>query len=422
MQEDFLHYIWQYQKFSTKYLTTVAGDEVQVLVVGEHNTNSGPDFYNSKLRIKGQVWVGTVELHIKGSDWFIHQHQNDPAYNNVILHVVWEDDVAVYDACGNQLQTLVLKSCVDKALLLNYKKLLQQKNWINCENQLNEIDEFTISFWKEKLLIKRLERKSSIFQQRLTDLGNDWEALLFLSLAENFGLKLNSDSFLQLVRDVTFVKFKKEISHLFNVEALLFGQANLLKDDIDDVYYQKLTTEFNYLKQKHQLKNSVVALQFFRLRPSSFPTIRLSQFAMLYHQHQNLFSKVIETQTIFQLRHLFVVSASDYWNTHYTFGKSSVKRKKSISNAFVNLLIINTIIPLKYMYAKNNGVDNFENLLKLYSAIQPEQNTIITKFKKLNIKACSAADSQALIELKTMFCDTHKCLRCEIGNKLLYPS
>ncbi len=422
MQEDFLHYIWQYQKFSANTLTTVSADEVYVLSVGGYNTDSGPDFYNSKLRIDGQLWVGTVELHLKSSDWFVHQHQDDSAYENVILHVVWEDDVAVFDKHNNQLQTLVLKNYVDENLLLNYTSLLEKKNWINCENQIHKIDELTMTFWKEKLLVKRLERKALVFQKRLTELNNDWEAVLFLTLAENFGLKLNFEQFLQLARNISFSKFKKECSSLINIEALLFGQANLLNNDIEDAYYQKLKTEFNYLKQKYQLNDSLVKLQFFRMRPAGFPTLRLSQFAVLYKTHQNLFSKVIEKQSITELREIFVVSASDYWDTHYTFGKVSIKRKKSISKSFVNLLILNVIIPLKFMYARSQGVDNFESLFKLYNSLQPEQNTVIKRFEQLKISVKSAADSQALIEMKTRFCDKQKCLHCEIGNKLLYQS
>jgi hypothetical protein len=422
MQEDFIHYIWQYKKLFIDSLKTVSGETVQVLVVGEHNTNSGPDFYNSKLRINGQVWVGTVEIHLKSSDWFVHQHQVDSAYDNVILHVVWEDDVSVFDKHNNQLQTLVLKDCVDETLLLKYRQLLQKKAWIYCENQIDQIDEFIMSFWKERLLIKRLERKSTVFRKLLTELGNDWEALLFISLAKNFGIKLNSEPFLQLARNITFSKFKKEMSDVFSLEALLFGQANLLNDNIEGVYFQKLKKEFKYLKQKHQLVDSLVSLRFFRMRPAGFPTLRLSQFAVLYNQHQNLFSKIIEAQTISELRTLLTVSASDYWSSHYTFGKTSIKRKKSVSKGFIDLLIINTIIPLKFAYAKSLGADNFETLLSLYTTLNPEKNSVVKKFENLKIKSQSAADSQALIELKTNFCDKHKCLHCEIGNKLLYPS
>jgi len=422
MQEDFLHYIWQYQKLTTSRLKTVQGHKIQVVSVGELNTNSGPDFYNSRIVIGIQEWVGTVEVHLKASDWFIHKHQGDSAYDNVILHVVWENDVAIFDSNQNKLETIVLKGLVDESLLLSYKSLLQKKKWINCENQIHTIDEFTLSFWKEKLLIKRLQRKANEMQSLLLSSKNNWEVLLFQLLAKNFGLKINASEFQLLAQNISFEVFKKELSSQFNLEGLLFGQSNLLEESIEDSYYQNMRKEYLYLKQKYQLDDSLVKLQFFRLRPVSFPTIRLSQFSVLYFSQKSLFSKVIEVKTMSSIYELFSVSASEYWDDHYTFGKSSAKRKKQLSKSFINLLVLNTIIPLKFMYAKSVGKDNFEELLQLYKSIKSEKNSILTKFKELKLKTESSADSQSLIELKTEYCNQQKCLQCEIGNKLLYHS
>ena len=422
MQEDFLHYIWQYQKLTTSVLKTVQGNKVQVISAGELNTNSGPDFYNSRIVIANQEWVGTVEIHLKASDWFVHQHQDDRAYGNVILHVVWENDVAVFDVNQNKLETLVLKGIVDEKLLFSYKNLLLKKNWINCENQIHTIDEFTLSFWKEKLLIQRLQRRSNELENELLGLENNWESLLFMLLAKNFGLKINASEFQLLAQNISYGVFKKELSSKLSLEALLFGHSNLLEETIEDPYYKSLQKEYLYLKQKHQLQESLVKLQFFRLRPSSFPTIRLSQFSVLYYNHKSLFSKVISTKTVSDIYELFSGATTEYWDEHYTFGKKSVKSKKKLSKSFIDLLVLNTIIPLKFIHAKTIGKENFEELLKLYKSINPEKNTIIDKFKELKIKANSSADSQSLIELKTRYCDQHKCLHCEIGNKLLHPS
>jgi len=422
MQEDFLHYIWQYQKITSLLLKTVLGNKLQVVAVGELNLNSGPDFYNSRIVIGNQEWVGTVEIHLKASDWFVHGHQNDNAYNNVILHVVWENDVTVFDANQNALETLVLKDVVDQKLLFNYKKLLQRKKWINCENEIHTIDEFTLSFWKEKLLVQRLQRKANELQQQLERLENNWEALLYQILTTSFGLKINAPEFLLLAQNISFGVFKKELSNQFNLEVLLFGQSNLLKQTLEDSHYQSMQKEYLYLKQKYQLQDSLVNLQFFRLRPSSFPTIRLSQFSMLYNSQKSLFSKLIASKTTSAIYELFSISASEYWDDHYTFGKKSVKRKKQLSKAFIDLLILNTIIPLKFMYAKSVGKENFEELLQLYKSINAEKNSVLTKFKELKLETASSVDSQSLIELKTAYCDKQKCLRCEIGNKLLYPS
>lgn len=422
MQEDFLHYIWQYQKLTTTALTTTHGNKLQVISVGEHNTNSGPDFYNSRILIGSQEWAGTVEIHLKASDWYVHEHQNDVTYDNVILHVVWENDIEVFDGNQNMLETLVLKNIVNKTLLQNYKQLLHRKNWINCENQIQSIDDFSMSFWKQKLLVQRLHRKAVEFQFVLDDLQNNWEALLFHLLGRNFGLKINSSAFSQLTRNISFCVFKKEIPSILSLEALLFGQSNLLNELEVDEYYQILWKEYQFLKQKHRLQDSMVKLQFFRLRPASFPTIRLSQFATLYNHQKNLFSKIIMAKTIDDIYEVFCISASSYWDTHYTFGKETIKRKKKISKSFIELLVLNTVIPIKFMYAKSIGKDNFEELLQLYRELKPEKNTIVSKFKDLKVVVASSVDTQSLIELKTQFCNQHKCLHCEIGNKLLYPS
>lgn len=422
MQEDFLHYIWQYQKLTTTALKTTHGNRLQVISVGEHNTNSGPDFYNSRILIGTQEWAGTVEIHLKSSDWYVHKHQNDIAYDNVILHVVWENNIEVFDGNQNILETLVLKDVVNKALLQNYRQLLERKSWINCENQINRIDEFTMSFWKQKLLVQRLHRKEMEFQIVLDDFQNNWEALLFHLLGRNFGLKINASDFSQLTRNISFNVFMKETSIILNLEALLFGQSNLLNENEVDEYYHTLKKEYLFLKQKYQLQDSLVSLQFFRLRPASFPTIRLSQFATLYNHQKNLFSKIIAAKTIDDIYELFCISASSYWDTHYTFGRETIKRKKKLSKAFIELLVLNTIIPIKFMYAKSIGKDNFEELLQLYRTLKSENNSVISKFKDLKVTIVSSADTQSLIELKTQYCNQHKCLYCEIGNKLLYPS
>jgi len=420
MQEDFLHYIWQYQKFTAVNLKTVSGNLLQVLNVGAHNHNAGPDFFNAQLLINNQKWAGNVEIHLKSSDWYAHHHQIDKAYDNIILHVVWEDDIAVFDSNNNAVETLVLKDRVDVTLLKNYKKLLQQKNWISCENEIHIIDDFTWSFWKEKLIINRLQRKTAALDALLLKTNNNWEELLFILLAKNFGLKINQNQFLQVAQKLSFLVFKKEIASALSLESLLFGQANLLDDDKEDGYYQHLQKEYIYLKQKHKLQDNLIKMEFFGLRPASFPTIRLSQFAMLYHQNKSLFAKVIQIKSVAEAQKIFSVTAAEYWNTHYTFGKSSAKHKKKISNSFIALLLINVVIPLQYQYAKSIGKNNIEEVLKLYEAIGSEKNRIIEKFKKLKVSVNNALDSQSLIELKNEYCAKRKCLQCQIGHQLLY--
>lgn len=421
MQEIFLHYLWQFQKLNTANLQTEQGNSLQVLRVGTHNTeNSGPDFFNAQLLIANQKWAGNVEIHLKSSDWYAHNHEHDENYDSVILHVVWEDDVAVFDNYNNLLETLVLRDYVAPELLKNYTTLLKQKNWINCENEITQVSSFVISNWKEKLLIQRLHRKSIELDQFLLKNKNDWEELLFFMLVKNFGLKKNQDQFLQLARCITFKVFKKEMHNVLSLESLLFGQANLLEVDVEDDYLLKLKENYMYVKQKHQLANTLLSLDFFRLRPISFPTLRLSQLAQLYHSNQNLFSKIIKAKSSAEVYDLFSVETTSYWQTHYTFGKTSNKKVKKLSRSFIDLLIINVIIPIQYTYKKKSGIDGFEAILKMYTEIKSENNSIIRGFENLRISADSAYDSQSLIELKNEFCLNNKCLQCEIGNHLLY--
>ncbi|MFD0963385.1 DUF2851 family protein [Pseudofulvibacter geojedonensis] len=420
MQEDFLHYIWQYQKLKSNKLETIDGERIQVISVGQRNVNSGPDFFNSRLVIGDQEWAGNVEIHIKTSDWYIHNHEIDENYDNVILHVVWEDDVVVFDAYDNPVKTLVLKNNVDEKIIENYKKLLSNKLWINCESDIHTVNSVLLMSLKDSFLVARLERKSKIIQNDLNKTQNNWEEVLFKQLAKSFGLTANTHFFEQLVNSISYSVFKKEITSRLSLEALLFGQANMLDDDLNDSYYEQLKNEYLFLKRKYNLMPVVGKVQFFRMRPANFPTIRLSQFATLYSLNKNMFSRLIENESVQEIKQVFKVKASSYWDTHYVFGKISNKKNLLLSEAFVERLIINVFLPLKYLYYKTLGKTNFDVVFDLYKSIQPETNGVIAKFKQLNIKVDHAGDSQALLELKKYYCDNNKCLNCKIGNKLLY--
>ncbi len=420
MQEDFLHYVWQYQKFNNFFLQTICSRAVEILAVGFLNTNSGPDFLNSRLVIDNQEWFGAVEIHLKASDWYKHGHHKNKSYDIVILHVVWENDIDVYDRYYNKLPTLELKNIVIENLQTNYKKILSSKKRINCEDQILFVDDFSLSFWKDKLLLDRLKKKTINFHKRLVNLNNDWEALTYQILLENFGLTINSSQFNLLSKNMPYSLFKKECNNQFNLEAMLYGQTNLLNKKIEDEYYISLQKEYLYLKQKYKLNHSLVQLKFFRLRPVSFPTIRLSQFSVLYYQQKNVFSKLIEAKNITEIYNIFNVCTSEYWNNHYVFGKISVVNKKHLSKSFVNSIIVNTIIPLKYAYFRGVGFDILEELLDFYDTINYEKNTITKEFKEIGLKVRSAKDSQFLIELYNGYCSQNRCLHCEIGNKLFF--
>ncbi len=421
MQEDFLHYIWKHKKIDVSALKTSTNETIQIVSVGQHNFNAGPDFFNAQIKIDEQLWAGNVELHIKSSDWYVHNHETDRAYDNVILHVVWEHDTDVFRKDNTQIPTLELQNFVSKTALINYQKLFAKTNkWINCENDLGSVDDFTITNWLERLYFERLERKSKDIEKLLKSSANNWEAVLFKMLAKNFGLKVNGESFLSIANSIDFPVIRKQQSNLGSLEALLFGQAGLLEDSIQEPYFIELFNEYKFLTQKFNLSNaSVTPLQFFRLRPPNFPTIRLSQLANLYHKHQNIFSKIIESNSVEDFYKLFKVGTSTFWKTHYTFGKTSRESKKLITKSFIDLLLINTIIPIKFSYSKQIGKPNEESILKLIQEIESEKNSIIEKFNEFKPISKSALHSQALIQLKNEYCEKNKCLQCSIGSNIL---
>lgn len=419
MQEDFLHYVWQYLHLGND-LKTTSGSAIIIKQKGSHNLETGADFFNAKIQIEEQLWAGNVEIHLKSSDWYAHNHQEDKNYDNVILHVVWQHDTEIYRKDNSLIPTLELKGLVPKVTLENYDALFNKKQeFINCEQQLKEVDSFVKNNWLQRLYYERLEEKAIFINTLLTASNTDWEAVLFQLLLKNFGLKTNGSSFLNLAQNIPFGVFRKEWDKLEVIEALLFGQAGLLTDDKNDNYYLTLQKEYNYYKHKYKLKAIGDSPQFFRLRPPNFPTIRLSQLAMLYYKEKQLVAKIMALKTLEDAYVLFDVKASSYWDTHYNFDVSSKKRAKKLTKSFVELVLINTIIPFQFMYKKvhQTGLQDFD--LKLIQAIQSEKNSIVDRFATLGLKAKNAQESQALIQLKKYYCQQHKCLSCAIGNALL---
>ena len=420
MQEDFLHYIWKHKAFETSQLKTTKSEEININQLGQHNHNAGPDFFNAQLFIADQLWAGNVEIHIKSSDWYVHSHEIDKAYDNVILHVVWEHDTEIFRKDNSEIPTLELKHYIDKNLIKNYQKLMQSKSWINCEPSFPEIDDFLLNNWLERLYIERLERKSEEIHSILKKSNNDWEAVLFKMLTKNFGLKVNGESFLSLANSFDFVIIRKLQNDALELEALFFGQASLLNIDVQEVNYLKLQKRYEFLRQKFKLNNQgVLPLQFFRLRPPNFPTIRLSQLANLYQKQTNLFSKIVEVQTREDVYKLFNVETSEFWKSHYTFSKASKISKKALTKSFIDLLIINTIVPLKFSYAQSQGKTIDDDLFQLIKQIKIENNSIIKKFLELKPIEKTSLSSQALLQLKQNYCDKNKCLKCAVGNALI---
>jgi len=421
MREDFIHYLWKHKKIDSKIIETTNNEPLSIISVGSHNFNSGPDFFAAQIKIGEQLWAGNVEVHKKSSDWFVHNHEKDSNYDNVILHVVWEHDVDVCRRDNTVIPTLELKSYVPQESLNKFNTLFDSgEKWINCEDHFMTVDQFIISNWLERLYLERLERKSLGVYELLELSKNNWEAVLFKSLTKNFGLKVNGDSFFSLANSFDFSIVRKLQSKPLAIEALFFGQAKLLEETIEEPYFIQLKKEYQFLKQKFNCSNeTIVPIQFFRLRPLNFPTIRLSQLAMLYHKIPHLFSRIIEASTLDEFYSIFNIETSSFWENHYTFNKESKRSKKKLSKAFIDLLLINTIIPIKYSYAKQQGKIIDIELTELIEQITSEKNSIITKFNSIKPISKSALASQALLQLKTEYCDKNKCLHCAIGNAII---
>lgn len=404
-------------------MVTTKNEVLVIENVGSHNHQSGPDFFNAKIQIGNQLWAGNVEIHINSSDWYAHNHEHDGKYHNVILHVVWNEDRVVYRKDGSEIPTLELKNYLPKEILKNYQSLFDQRSnkFINCEKEIANIDGFIIDNWLERLYVERLETKSVLVNELLESSKNDWEKVLFTLLLKNFGLNINGESFLSLAKALDFSIVRKLQSSQFELECILLGMGGLLNDSsVLDPYYAALQAEYGYMQKKFGLnKEAVQKPEFYKLRPANFPTIRLSQLANLYHKQQNLFHLAMSASCLDDLYAIFTISASAYWDDHYTFGKESRKRKKVLTKEFMDLLIINTILPIKFCYSKHMGNRSNEEIFMIIRKMRKEDNSIIGKFNRLGLKIKSAGDSQAVLQLYNGYCSKNKCLQCAIGGHLL---
>ncbi|TYP70969.1 DUF2851 family protein [Aquimarina intermedia] len=424
MKEDFLHYIWKYNKIRSNDLKTTDGSSLQILSVGSHNTeNSGSDFFNSSLFIDDQKWAGNVEIHIKSSDWYIHGHETDKNYDNVILHVVWEDDVAIYRKDNSKIPALELKELVDPEVFAAYENLVLSKEkstWLTCAKLLSQVPEFNIIRWKKQVYIERLLQKSEVIFALTKNTHNDWEAVLYKMIAKGFGLNANGEAFAAMVNSFPYNLIKKYSKRPMQLEALFFGQLKLLTVEIEDPYYQELQREYAFLKHKHKLsQEGLLSAEFFRLRPQNFPTIRLSQLAALLSKHNQLFTIVTTCDSLGQFYDAFSVKTSSYWERHYTFGKVSKRNVKQTSKSFIDLLVMNVVVPFLFAYNRSRGVEDHSKLLSIMESLQPEKNTVIREFEKSGMSMENAMDSQAYLQLKSQYCVKKKCLQCAFGNYFL---
>lgn len=421
MNEKLLQHIWNYKIFTGFNFKDTNGNPVEILDFGKWNTDSGPDFLMAKIRIRNIILIGNIELHVRSSDWIFHNHSKDPAFQNIILHVVFQNDADIKEFKERSIPTLELKDHIDKNIFPKYEKLLKESQFIPCEKIFNDT-KIPVNFHEENLL-KKLEEKSLEIENDLKRHKNNYETVLFHHLAYSFGLKVNATIFKQIAESMDFSIINKIRQNKNQLEALLFGIAGWLGDPKDE-QMRIWKREFDFLKAKYSLPDINIHPKFLRLRPPNFPTIRLSQLADLYFRHQNLFSKIISAQNILALNEIFnEIKASAYWNNHFSFGKiSNVYHPKILTNDFTDLIILNTVLPLKYTYHKHQNENISGEIFTFYTEIQAEKNSIIQQWRKLGLKIKNSLQSQSMIYHFKTCCETKNCLNCSIGFKILKES
>ena len=424
MKEEFLHYLWKYSLYDPERLFDNEKNKIIVLNPGEYNRDSGPDFFNARISIEGTVWAGNVEIHSRSSHFDNHGHQNDPAFNNVILHIVAENDKRVFNSKGEEILTVEIT--FDSSLFEKYTFLINNPYIIACQDDIKKLDDIPVRHWLNSVLIERFQRKSGSILKILYETGNDWEETFYRMLARYFGFRVNTEPFEMLATALPFRIIRKHTDNIYQIEALLFGTAGLLeeglfKEALSDEYYRNLLKEYTILSAKYSLKPLHGWIwKFSRLRPSNFPTIRLSQLAAMLSITGGLFSRVLEANDIKQIKELFEVTASSYWNEHYVFGKKCRDVAKSTGSQATDIFLINAVIPVIFVYGQSRDrQDISERALGFLEKIDAEKNAITAEWDTAGINAESAFYSQALLQLRNEYCRKRKCLDCRIGNKII---
>ena len=417
--EELLHYVWKHKIFPLNELTTTTGQRLEIIDTGLANRDAGPDFFNAKIKLDGVVWVGNIEIHTHASDWFRHGHHQNPVYNNVILHIATYIDTEIYRCNGDGIPQMQL-TCPDH-VKDNYAELANTDQYPPCYRIIPSLSNLTIHSWMSALQMERFEQKNAHLIERLRLCNNHWEDAFFITLARNFGFSINGDAFEEWAKRIPLRAIDKHRNDLFQVEAFFFGQAGLLSDDDGDDYYLKLKHEYKYLAHKFGLSPmDVTRWRFLRLRPNNFPHVRIAQLASLYHRSYGLLSQLTEKETIKEVRDLLRGGTTAYWLNHYCFGGCSPNYPKTLCDSSLNLIIINTVIPILYAYGIHRGKEKLcARATRFLEEMKPENNHIIRMWNQCGLQVAHAGDSQALIQLKKEYCDKKKCLYCRIGYEYL---
>ena len=427
--EQLLHYTWKHKLYPLKELTTSDGQRVEIVDPGLHNRNAGPDFFNAKIRIGSTMWVGNVEIHDKSSDWYQHGHDKDSRYDNVVLHVAAELDTEVMKSNGEYVPQLQLS--VPDDVLTHYDELQKTDEYPPCYKVIPHLSALIIHSWVAALQTERLEQKTEAIRKRAELCNGSWEDAYFVTLARNYGFGINGEVFEQWAYNIPLNAVAHHRDDLFQIEAIFMGQAGLLeldsipeyyqKDALNDGYFAKLRNEYQYLAHKFSMKPIDFKLwRFLRLRPQNFPHIRISQLANLYYQQKAGLSQLMECETLDELKNVLKSQVTPYWETHYTFGSTSPKNEKHLSYGSINLLMINTAIPMLFAYGRHTTKEVLcDKAFDFLEQLKAENNHIIRMWQQVGLPVKTAGDSQALIQLKKEYCDKKECLRCRFGYEYL---
>jgi hypothetical protein len=420
MNEEFLHYIWK-TRFEKKTITAVKGEKITIVKAGEQNRDSGPDFFNAMLRIGDTTWAGSVEVHVRSSDWAKHGHDRDQAYDNVVLHAVYEYDAPVFRPSGEEIPAVELKGHIPEKAYAAYLDFLNNHLWIPCAGEIGGAGMAFSGQHLEKLCRERINKRALQIRQLLSENKGDWNQAFFESLAGTLGTRINKEPFEMLARNTPVQLILKTRSSLTALEALLFGQAGFLQNGFTEEYPNLLGIEYQHLKRKYNLTNMPVHLwKFLRLRPVNFPTVRIAQLAAIYHHHPLPFGTIIDNNSPEKWYELFNVSVSEYWKTHYHFDTLSGRNEKRTGQDTLDLILINTVIPFIYCFGLVHGNgESAESAFKTLSSLAPENNSIIRNFNYFGMELSNAMQTQGALELKKHWCDQRRCLDCGIGQELL---
>jgi hypothetical protein len=420
MTEKLLQFIWRFQYFNAQSLQSETNESLLIIKQGLFNLNQGPDFLEASVKIDKVILVGNIEIHVRSSDWNKHGHSSDKNFTNIILHVVWENDMEIKDGNGAVLPTLSLQNRIAKILLQRYQQLMDEASPIACKNFLPALSDISWYAWKERLAVERLKLKSDKILRLFEESKHHWEEVFWWMIAINFGIKVNAELFEQVARSIPLTILAKHKNQIHQLEALLFGQAHLLDDGFQEDYPQLLQREYLFLQKKYHLAPVNISACFLRMRPANFPTLRLAQLAMLIFNGTHLFSKMKEIPSLKEAKGLFDITCNDYWHYHYLFDEPASFKPKHLGIQMINNIFINTVIPVLFangLYANDEKCK--DKAIRWLAEVKAEENTITHAWKTSGIKNATALDSQALIQLMNHYCQDKLCLECAIGNKIL---